>query len=484
MVFWKVSHVVSMHESELISAHGAKLKHASALIDVLACSKQSVCSHIDVATSSAFIVQGRPMVSLSHARAIRSAPVQLFCLRVRDPLCSSARFNMPVVSEMQHPKSLSFHNQRRLFVLRKVQKQKWAKVLPQLVTLDGKTHPSERQCRDVLKAFSVRLGRRVSQYKKCGRKKWKVTSEVRSYIIQRLLVLRKTQICISVTLQGEVAVKKGITLASSTIRKVLEGSGYEWLPRSQKPKYSKEEKARRVGFGQEVLAMPEKELQRELTMSMDGVVVSLPPTDKTQRENYCRVGETHCYRKRSEGMKPELAGGDKYSKQVPYARAIPLWGGIGKAGFGLVMFHQWKKVNSEEWCDAVSNGQVVAACRDASGRKYGPWCLLCDNESFLSAKITRAAHLKARITLWHVPPRSPDLNPVEQFWGKLRLWLRQMDLADLKAGRPPVQKTIMKERVRRLLRSARAKALAQKIFKGFRRKCQCVVDAKGAAIHG
>ena len=59
-----------------------------------------------------------------------------------------------------------------------------------------------------------------------------------------------------------------------------------------------------------------------------------------------------------------------------------------------------------------------------------------------------------------------------------------MDLADLKAGRPPVQKTIMKERVRRLLRSAKAKALAKSIFAGFRNKCKRVVKAKGAAIRG
>ena len=55
----------------------------------------------------------------------------------------------------------------------------------------------------------------------------------------------------------------------------------------------------------------------------------------------------------------------------------------------------------------------------------GPWLIVCDNESFLETSATKAAHVKARVELWHVLPRSPDLNPVELFWAKLRLWLRQ-----------------------------------------------------------
>ena len=60
-------------------------------------------------------------------------------------------------------------------------------------------------------------------------------------------------------------------------------------------------------------------------MAMDGVVLSLPPTGDVDRENYCHVGETHIYRKVGEGGKPERGGGDSYGKQIPYARAVPMW---------------------------------------------------------------------------------------------------------------------------------------------------------------
>ena len=66
----------------------------------------------------------------------------------------------------------------------------------------------------------------------------------------------------------------------------------------------------------------------------------------------------------------------------------------------------------------------------------------------------------------HAPPRPPGLNPVEKFWGWLRKRLRAMDLADLKAKRRPLQKTALKARVRRLVQSARAKAVAKNFVLG------------------
>ena len=101
-------------------------------------------------------------------------------------------------------------------------------------------------------------------------------------------------------------------------------------------------------------------------MAMDGVVLSLPPSDATQRWNFCKIGETHMWRKPSEGASPELSGHSSMGKQVPAARAVPMWGGIGRGGFGLVMFHEGRKVNNVEWSTAVSKGKLKdALTRDA-----------------------------------------------------------------------------------------------------------------------
>ena len=91
---------------------------------------------------------------------------------------------------------------------------------------------------------------------------------------------------------------------------------------------------------------------------------------------------------------------------------------------------------------------------------------------------------RARVSLWHIPPRSPDLNPVEKFWSHLRRWLRALDLADVTAGRPPVMKSALKERVRRVLRSAKARTTARNTVRSLGKTCQEVLRKGGAATRG
>ena len=83
--------------------------------------------------------------------------------------------------------------------------------------------------------------------------------------------------------------------------------------------------------------------------------------------------------------------------------------------------------------------------------------------------------------LWHIPPRSPDLNPVERFWAWVRRQLRDMDLADLRAKRPPIKKFGLKHRVRALMRTERAKEVAKNHVMSLRKTCALVKRKRGAA---
>ena len=137
-----------------------------------------------------------------------------------------------------------------------------------------------------------------------------------------------------------------------------------------------------------------------------------------------------------------------------------MWGGIGPGGFGLIMFHRFKKVDQHEWSAAVDSGQLVAACKTCRpDRQHGPWRILCDNETFLKAPASRTAHRAAGVHLWHIPPRSPDLNPVEKYWAWLRRKLRAMNLDDLRAKRAPVTKAVLRTRVRNVCRTVAARKI-------------------------
>ena len=92
-----------------------------------------------------------------------------------------------------------------------------------------------------------------------------------------------------------------------------------------------------------------------------------------------------------------------------------------------------------------------------------------------------AAYRSKKITLWAVPPKSPDLNPVELFWGWLRRKLRHMDLADLHQKRRPLGKTAYTMRVKGVIKSQKAQTVAKNFAGRLRKACKQVVDRGGAA---
>ena len=104
-----------------------------------------------------------------------------------------------------------------------------------------------------------------------------------------------------------------------------------------------------------------------------------------------------------------------------------------------------------------------------------------DNESFLRTDLGKAAYKEQKIRLWSIPPKSPDLNPVEKFWAWVRKQLRAQDFADLRARRKVLGKTAYTLRVKKLLRSARAQTVASNVALGLKRVCRQVIKNKGAA---
>ena len=93
-------------------------------------------------------------------------------------------------------------------------------------------------------------------------------------------------------------------------------------------------------------------------------------------------------------------------------------------------------------------------------------------------------YTKVRIRLWHCPPRSPDLNPVELFWAWLRKQLRALDLMDAVAKRPILSKMAYTQRVRRVLQTKKAQTTAKNIALRLKKACRLVVKSQGAAIKG
>jgi septum formation topological specificity factor MinE len=59
-----------------------------------------------------------------------------------------------------------------------------------------------------------------------------------------------------------------------------------------------------------------------------------------------------------------------------------------------------------------------------------------------------------------------------------------MDMADLRAKRPAIQRTALKARVQALLRTDKARTVAAATFKTLRKTCAEVIQKRGAAARG
>ena len=382
---------------------------------------------------------------------------------------------MPVVSEVRHPRSLDFANERKTVILRDVHGLTWAAIQKQVLNLRGET-PSVRLLQRVHQDVNRSSGQRVYKYSNCGRKAGKCTPAIQKFLISCLVSLRQRTTCTAATLRRELLTKKGVDMEDSTIRKVLRKHGYQWLPRAQKRKYSAKRKAERLKFAKAVLRLTKAKLREKLSLAMDGVILSLPPRDATDRANYCTHGDTHMWRLPSEAASEALAGQDPYPFQVSADRVVPLWGGLSEGGFALVAFHCARKFTSGEWCREVRRGKLAKAIQSLEPiKREGPWTVLRDNESFLHTAASKRAMREAGIVTWRVPASSPDLNPVEKMWAWLR---RKKDCEDLRRRRPPIGRTAFKARVRSMLSSKQAQSVAARIAAGFRATCKEVAAKK------
>ena len=379
-----------------------------------------------------------------------------------------------------HPKGLAPQMKRKVWVLRKekrpAREKTWPIIASKVRNLLGVV-PYWKVCRDAYLELEKPGHAVKDSYAKCGRKPT-LTKGVATWVVRRMLKLRKSMDVTSTDLAQVLAKEKGVEVEASSIRKLLKSRGYRYLARSKKPKYNKDEKLKRYNF-----AVGNKD--EEIDMFMDGVVFTVPPADPTKRENYCKADIRKVWRRPDEYDLPELAGYDRYAKQVPPNRIVPLWGGLAAGGFSEVLWHEERKTNEDEWSAAVRNGNLGSALRSINGRKKRrPWKVLCDNESFLRTKKSLQALRRPNVTLIELPPRSPDLNPVEKMWGWMRKQLRVRDLRDLSGGAPVLGKTVYRERIKRLLRSRKAQLVAKRFAANFRTVCMRVIKAEGAAVKG
>ena len=391
---------------------------------------------------------------------------------------------MVLLRRRVNSRGLSLEAKEKVYVKRKIDKKSWLQIAREVYNVAG-GRPYWKVVRAAFRELtSNRSQRKVDKYANCGRKKV-LTPILRKWLVKKMKELRCDADCTSTDLQLLLAREKRVVVEASSVRRALHDEGYYYLPRDNKPKYDKHARAKRVEFSKRFAKCSLKSQKGKCNLCLDGVVFTRPPSKRPDRENYIHSETRKVWRRKDEHNLPELAGYDRYSKQAPPSRIIPLWGGVGPAGFAPVLWHDNRKTDHVEWSAAVTAGNLTKALQATNpGKRIGPWKVLCDNESFLEHERSVKAYRKRRVSLLKIPPKSPDLNPVEKFWGWARKGLHKMDLADLRAGREVPGKTAYKERVRRFLCSAVAQKKARNFYGNLRTLSKKIVEKKGHAVKG
>ena len=129
---------------------------------------------------------------------------------------------------MVHPRGFSFQAQRKIVMLRDIQKLKWADIAKQVKNLQN-CHPKPRLCAIYYHKFQSKLGRSPTKYHKCGpRAPYKADADVKKFRIGRMLKERAKNVCTSVTLQLALAQEKGLLMVALTISWGWAGSATAW----------------------------------------------------------------------------------------------------------------------------------------------------------------------------------------------------------------------------------------------------------------
>ena len=89
-----------------------------------------------------------------------------------------------------------------------------------------------------------------------------------------------------------------------------------------------------------------------------------------------------------------------------------------------------------------------------------------------------------QVSLWQIPARSPDLNPIERYWAWLRRTLRKQDLKDMTRKRPVPGRMMYGVRVRRVVASRASQLHASKCVRGLAKVCREVLARKGHCTSG
>ena len=192
-----------------------------------------------------------------------------------------------------------------------------------------------------------------------------------------------------------------------TVRRLLNRNGYFFLQARKKGLMSQSDKERRVEFAKQIQSnYPQSVWTDTLAFYLDGVsfVYETNPMDQA------RAPKGRLWRKKSEGLKQGCLA--KESKVGTGGKVAKMMVAISHGG-GVRICERYEKMDAKYFASFIDQHFNTMFERSAKGLTR-LW--LQDGDPCQNSKRAREAMTRCHCELLKIPPRSPDLNPIENIF--------------------------------------------------------------------
>lgn len=257
-------------------------------------------------------------------------------------------------------------------------------------------------------------------------------------------------------------------VSTKCVHRVLHKNGYHYLQSRKKGLVFEKDKVRRLKFAREAKKFPKGFWINHIKFYFDGVGFA----HKTNPNGEARSTANMAWRKRKEGLSRSTKGKKEGSggKMANFFVAI-------SHGHGTVLCKQYTwKVNGKNFAD------FVLRCFPEAFQKLGVSpagsMFLQDGDPRQNSRVARNAFETLGFEMFSIPPRSPDLNPIENVFHLVRKKLKQ-DAIDNNITHETYQE--FSKRVAQTITDF-SPALITKTIESMEKRIEMVVNQKGERI--
>lgn len=248
--------------------------------------------------------------------------------------------------------------------------------------------------------------------RKTGRPR-KVTERDERELVRVLKKLRETDGSLT---SKKLQVEAGLThLSNRTVRAILNKHGYKYLQSRRKGLLSNDDLKRRLQFARLMLkSYPEEVWTTQICFYLDGSSF----VHKTNPSDQARAPAAKVWRRKNEGLKK---GCTSKGKKVGSGGKVAHFMVCICYGKGVYFSEQYEKMNGAFFANFVKRNfrKLIRKSCNPSGKLF-----VQDGDHSQNSAAARKEMKKLGVQVHSIPPRSPDINPIENVFHLLDKKLR------------------------------------------------------------